>query len=459
MDRREGTSHNDKGKAHVLVVTYPLQGHINPLLQFSKRLASKGPKVTLILPSSTIKFPPGATPSSISVAHIPDGYKEGETLTVDEHLQRFQTVVSRNLSEFIREQVESDFPPKVLVYDSILVWALDIAREHGLLGVPFFTQSCVVNAIYYLVNHGQLEIPPRGPFNSMPSAPPLEVSDLPSMITDIESYPILLSLVINQFSNLERAKWILVNTFFELEEEVVKWMRTQCPIMTIGPSIPSIYLDRRLEDDKEYGLSLFKSEMESCMKWLDTKEANSVIYISFGSLASLGEEQMEELAWGLKNSNIYFLWVVRESEKKNLPAGFLDDIATSEMGLVVAWCSQLEVLAHKAIGCFVTHCGWNSTLEALCLGMPLVGMPQWTDQPTNAKFIEDVWKVGLRVRTGEKGIAGREAIEACVREMIEGEKGKEVRRNSLMWRELAKRAVDEGGSSDKNIDEFVAELI
>lgn len=236
--------------------------------------------------------------------------------------------------------------------------------------------------------------------------------------------------------------------------------KTQCPIMPVGPSVPSIYLDQRLEDDKEYGLSLFKPEIEACMKWLDSKEVGSVIYVSFGSLASLGEEQMEELAWGLKSSNIPFLWVVRESEKKKLPTGLLDEIVQSNTGLVVAWCLQLEVLAHRAIGCFLTHCGWNSTLEALCLGVPLVALAQWTDQTTNAKFIEEEWKVGLRVAVdGEKRIACRKDIEACVREMMEGERGREMRKNSARWRELAKQAVGEGGSSDRNIDEFVAQLV
>jgi pathogen-inducible salicylic acid glucosyltransferase len=191
------------------------------------------------------------------------------------------------------------------------------------------------------------------------------------------------------------------------------------------------------------------------MKWLDTKEIGYVVFASFGSLADLREEQMEELSLGLKNSNCYFLWVVRESEEKKLPDNFLEE--TTEKGLVVTWCPQLDVLAHKAIGCFMTHCGWNSTLEALSLGVPMVAMPQWTDQPTNAKFIADVWKVGIRIKLNEKGIATREEIELCIREVMEGERGKEMKKNSLRWKELAIKAVDEGGSSNKNI-EFVAKL-
>ena len=88
----------------------------------------------------------------------------------------------------------------------------------------------------------------------------------------------------------------------------------QWPIKNIRPAIPSIYLDKRLEDDKEYGIHLFKPDVDTCMKWLDTKEIDSVVYTSFGSLASLGEEQMDELTKGLKNSNCYFLWVIRETE-------------------------------------------------------------------------------------------------------------------------------------------------
>lgn len=127
-----------------------------------------------------------------------------------------------------------------------------------------------------------------------------------------------------------------------------------------------------------------------------------------------------------------------------------------DIGLVAKWVPQLEVLAHDSIGCFVTHCGWNSTLEALCLGVPLVGMPQWTDQPTNAKFIEDVWKIGVRVKTDEEGFVSKEEITRCVVEVMEGEKGKVMRKNVENLKVLAREAISEGGSSDKKIDEFVA---
>ena len=100
----------------------------------------------------------------------------------------------------------------------------------------------------------------------------------------------------------------------------------QWPIKTIGPVIPSVYLDKWLDDDKEYGLHLFKLDVDACMKWLNTKETGSVVYTSFQIMAFLKEEQMEDLTWGLKNSNFYFLWVVREIEQQKLPCNFLKEM-------------------------------------------------------------------------------------------------------------------------------------
>ena len=164
-------------------------------------------------------------------------------------------------------------------------------------------------------------------------------------------------------------------------------------------------LNKRLTDDEDDGVTQFKSE--ECIKWLDDKPKQSVVYVSFGSVVVLNEEQIEEIAYGLSDSESYFLWVLREETK--LPKDFAKK---SEKGLVIGWCSQLKVLAHEAIGCFVTHCGWNSTLEALSLGVPVVAMPYWSDQSTNAKQIVDVWKMGIRATVDdEKKIVRREVLK------------------------------------------------
>lgn len=230
------------------------------------------------------------------------------------------------------------------------------------------------------------------------------------------------------------------------------------PLKTIGPTVPSMFLDKRIKDDTYYGISLFKPNDEACMKWLDDKPKRSVVYVSFGSMATLNEEQMEEMGWGLIESECYFLWVIRASEKSKLPKEF-DNIISKNKGILVTWCPQLQVLSHKAMGCFVSHCGWNSTIEALSLGVPIVGVPQWTDQNTNAKLVMDVWKTGVTIGMDEKGCFKREEVKKCVKEVMKNERGIEMRKNAMYWKDMARNAVDKGGSSDNNIKEFVAGLV
>ncbi|KAB2602447.1 hypothetical protein D8674_003452 [Pyrus ussuriensis x Pyrus communis] len=426
-------------KAHCLVLPYPSQGHINPMLQFSKVLQHKGLKITLVTTHrfhSTMHRSPF---TSIAFETISDSYDEGGFLqaeTAEAYLDSFQKVGTNTLIELLEKLSCSGNPVDCIVYDAFMPWPLDVAKKYGIVGAVFLTQSCAVDNIYYHVQQGllKLHLPPDCEI-LLPGLPPLQPSDMPSFIHAFGSYPAFFKMVVDdQFSNVDKADWILCNTFYELEEEVVDWMAKFWPLRTIRPTIPSKYLDNRREDDTEYGFSLFNPNTDACMNYL---------CVSFGSLAELGAEQMEELSWGLKSSKSYFLWVVREKEAAKLPKGFVEE--TSEKGFVVSWCPQLEVLAHEAVGCF--------------LGVPMVAVPQWTNQSTNARFIMDVWKMGLTASADESGIVRQEEIARCVREILEGDRGTEIRMNALKWKTLATTAVDEGGSSDKNIDEFIAKLV
>ncbi|PON76614.1 UDP-glucuronosyl/UDP-glucosyltransferase [Parasponia andersonii] len=441
-------------KTQVLVIPLPVQGHINPMLQFSKRLASKGLKVTMVTAFSNNEAME-TQENSIEFEPISDRLEESNN--IENMVKWFQSQASKRLPELIVNQENHGYPISCLVYDSAMPWILDLAKGLGIFGASFFTHSCAVASIYYNLHQGLLKVPLEEPLVSLAGLPSLKAHDLPSFVYDPGSYPSFLKLVISRFSNITEANWIFFSSFDGLEKEVISWMRTLWPIKTIGPTIPSIYLDKRLKEDTDYGFGCFNPNTDTCMKWLDSKEEASVVYISFGSMADLGKEQMEELAEGLKMIKNNFLWVIRGSEMEKLPSKFLEE--TSVKGLVLNWCPQLEVLAHRSTGCFVTHCGWNSTLEAVSLGVPMVVMPQWTDQTTNAKFVSDVWNVGLRVEVNQNGIVPKEEIELCIREVMQGERGKGIKRNSVKWRELAKEAVDEGGTSDKNIEEFVAQLL
>ncbi|CAL0314038.1 unnamed protein product [Lupinus luteus] len=444
---------------HVIVLPYPSQGHINPLLQFAKRLSSKGVKATFATTHytvNTIKVP------NIEVEPISDGFDHAgfaQARNVELFLSSFRTNGSRTLSNLIEKFQHTNNPVSCIVYDSFLPWALDVAKEHGIYGASFFTNSAAVCNIFCRIHHDLLELPVKMEDLPLfvPGLPPLNCQDLPSFIRFPESYPAYMAMKLSQFSNLNKADWMFVNTFETLEGEVAKGLMELCPAKLIGPMVPSAYLDGRIEGDKGYGASLWKPLGEECIKWLEAKAPKSVVYISFGSMVSLTKEQMEKVALGLKESGVSFLWVLRESEHCNLPHGYIDSI--KEKGLIVTWCNQLELLANQAIGCFVTHCGWNSTLESLSLGVPVVCLPQWADQLPDAKFLEDVWEVGVRPKGDDKGVVRKQEFVESLKVVMEGKRSQEIRRNASKWKKLARDAVSEDGNSDKNINDFVNSLM
>ncbi|XVE80837.1 hypothetical protein DITRI_Ditri15bG0012500 [Diplodiscus trichospermus] len=445
---------------HVLLVPHPLPGHINPMLQFSKRLSSKGLKATLAVTHFVYKYTKLESSGSVHIATFSDGCDQGgfaEADSLEDYIERLDTVGSKTVAELIVKHKQSSDPFDSVVYDSTMPWGLEVAKQFGLLAAPFFTQMCAVDYIFYVVRNGTLSLPISSTPVSILGLPLLELEDCPSFVCSAEgSYVAYLERMLNQYLNLDKADCIIINTFYSLEEEVVDSMSKVWPLLTVGPSVPSFYMDKRIPDDRNYGLNILSLDSSTSINWLSTKPPRSVVYVSFGSVSCLNMKQMEEVAWGLKQSNYYFLWVVRASEEAKLPKEFREE--TGDKGLIVNWSPQLEVLSNEAVGCFLTHCGWNSTMEALSLGVPMVAMPQWTDQTTNAKFVADIWKIGVRVKADNDGIISIEEIESCIRQVMEGERAREMKENARKWRDLALEAVRKGGSSDRNTDKFVSKL-
>ncbi|CAN6916148.1 unnamed protein product [Brassica oleracea] len=184
-----------------------------------------------------------------------------------------------------------------------------------------------------------------------------------------------------------------------------------------------------------------------------------------GTVAYLKQEQMEEMAHGVLKSGLSFLWVIRpplpdlKLETHVVPQE-LKEACGKGVGKIVEWCPQEQVLAHSSMACFVTHCEWNSTTEALTSGVPVVWFPQWGDQVTNAVYLIDVFKTGVRLGRGaaDEGIVPREFVAEKLLEATVGEKAKELRKSALKWKVEAEAAVAPGGSSEKNIREFVEKL-
>ena len=296
----------------------------------------------------------------------------------------------------------------------------------------------------------------------------LSPRDIPTFLMVSKSNPVsfIFPVFVEQFQELDKETnpTVLVNTFEALEPEALRAV-DRFNMIPIGPLIPSAFLDGKDPTDTSFGCDLLKASNDY-VTWLDSQAESSVVYVSFGSYFELSKRQTEEIARALLDCGGPFLWVIREKlqvkgreEEKEEELSCREELELK--GKIVKWCSQVEVLSHASLGCFVTHCGWNSTMESLVSGVPVVAFPQWGDQNTNAKLIEDAWKTGVRVDhdVNEEGVVQAEEIRRCLDVVMgSGEKGKELRRNAKKWKILAREAAKEGGPSDRNLKTFLNDV-
>lgn len=256
---------------------------------------------------------------------------------------------------------------------------------------------------------------------------------------------------------------IIVNTFDSLEPKVIKAItdgvcvpdQPTPPIYCIGPLVAAV------------GDGTGKHE---CLNWLDSQPSKSVVYLCFGSLGLFSGDQLKEIAKGLEISGHRFLWVVRSppSRKEDrflpppepdldvlLPEGFLD--RTKHRGLVVKkWAPQVAVLNHESVGGFVTHCGWNSVLEAVCAGVPLVAWPLYAEQRLNKVLLVEEMKLALPMDESDGGMVVGMEVDKRVRQLMDGEEGKVVREVARARKEEAAKAMSDGGSSQVALSKLVA---
>ncbi|KAA8548348.1 hypothetical protein F0562_000032 [Nyssa sinensis] len=436
----------------------------NPVFQFAKHLMLMGVKVTILTSVSTHRLitKTAPIPEGLTIAAFSDGYDEGFKNGDDhEHfLSAFRSRGSRALAELITASIKEGHPVTHLVYVMLQTWAAKLAHDLHIPSTLFWIQPATVFEIYYYYFNGYGDLirknstDPSCPIE-IPGLPLLTSRDLPSYLvpSNSNSYSFALPSFKEQLELLdtETKPKILVNTFDAIEPEALRAIE-KFNMVAVGPLVSSASLER--EDPSE------TQKSRDYVEWLNSKPESSVVYVSFGSIAVLSNQQMEEIARGLLESHRPFIWVIRAMEigvKQEDKLGCREEL--EKQGMIVPWCSQVDVLSHSSLGCFFTHCGWNSSLESLVSGIPVVGFPQFTDQLTNAKLIEDIWKTGVRVTANEEGLVKGDEIKRCI-EMVMGggERGEELRKNAKKWKALARDALKEGGSLDINLKAFVDEL-
>ncbi|XP_062232642.1 gallate 1-beta-glucosyltransferase 84A24-like [Phragmites australis] len=446
-----------QSRPHVLLVSFPLQGHVNPLLRLGGRLAAKGLLVTFTTfrhgglralrdDGACVDFGLGR----LRFEYLRDGTRCPDDpcyLDPSDMLRHVVDVGPSALDGLIRLQADAGRPVACVVNNPFVPWALDVAGGMGIPCAMLWIQSCAVLSLYYhfysFPEAFPSEAEPDMPV-ALPGLPTVAAEELPLMVRPEYAGTLWGEVLRAQLGEIKKTvSWVLVNTFDGLERSAIEALRAHVPVTLVGPL---------LEHDHEGNDELAVAADKGSMAWLDAQPPRSVVYVAFGSLVNIGRGEMLAVAEGLLGTGRAFLWVVRDDSRELLPEDVL--AACSDKGKIVAWCPQGRLLGHGAVGCFVTHCGWNSITEALAAGVPVVGYPWWSDQFTNAKLLVDEYKVGVRLPAP----VTQDALRACVDEVMSGPDAAAFRMRAAKWKEEATAAVADGGSSDRNLQAFVEDI-
>ncbi|XP_037439323.1 UDP-glycosyltransferase 85A8-like [Triticum dicoccoides] len=292
--------------------------------------------------------------------------------------------------------------------------------------------------------------------------PPISLGDTSSFVrtTDPDDFDLRFNIV--EANGCTKAGALILNTFDDLEADVLAALRGEYPhIYTVSPLGSLLNHHLRIRDasgsGSTSGLSLWRQDSQ-CLAWLDTQQPGSIVYANFGSLMVLSTDQLAEFVWGLPASGHPFLWSIRDNlipgigagaGLSSLPAEFVAE--TAGRCCLTTWCLQDQVLGHPAVGCFLAHNGWNSTCESVAAGVPMVCWPGFADQYTNCKYACEVWGVGLRLDDEVR----KEQVASHVRHAMKAE---DMRGSAAGWKVKAEEAVAPGGLSWENLRSMVTEL-
>ncbi|XP_057544130.1 UDP-glycosyltransferase 86A2-like [Amaranthus tricolor] len=472
---------NQTQKPHAILIALPLQGHVIPFAQLAIKLASKGFSITLInthhihhqitLSTATTTTSTGGgdifvearTSLGLDIEYMT--VSDGLPLEFDRSLNHDQWVganihtLPAHLEVAVAKIVGSRSSNTCcLVIDSYFVWSSKLAAKFGLVHVSFWTEPAMVLDIYFH-RHFLKEYGHIGPGSSLrkdlihyiPGITSLKRTDLTSYLQDEDLTSFHPQYNFSSLDDTRKAHFILGNTVQELEAQLISAIEAHVPFYAIGPIFSPTFTKSPV------ATSLWAES--DCTQWLDSKPPSSVLYISFGSYAHITKDELMEIANGIKLSGVNFLWVIRpdmvsSDDPDPLPVGFRDEVG--DRGMIVTWTCQIAVLSHRAVGGFLTHCGWNSALESIWCEVPLLCLPLLTDQFTNRKILVDDWKIGRNL-CEEKPITKEEVLQK-VKEIMHGSMGFELSDRIKGIKKVLEKAMMIDGSSSKNLDRFIKDL-
>ncbi|AES79088.1 soyasapogenol B glucuronide galactosyltransferase [Medicago truncatula] len=478
-------SHN---QLHVTFLPYPTPGHMIPMIDTARLFAKHGVNVTIIAThanASTFQksidsdFNSGYSiktqliPFPSAQVGLPDGVENIKDGTSLEMLGKISSGIL-----MLQDPIENlfhDLRPDCIVTDQMYAWTVEAAAKLGIPRIHYYSSSYFSNCVFHFIMKYR-------PHNNLVSD--TQKFTVPGLPHTIEMTPLQLPDWLRtknsvtayfepMFESEKRSYGTLYNSFHELESDYVKLGKTTLGIKSwcVGPVSARANKDDEKKASRGHVEEIGKEE--EWLNWLNSKQNESVLYVSFGSLTRLENDQIVEIAHGLENSGHNFIWVVRKNERDESENSFLQDFEArmkeSKKGYIIwNWAPQLLILDHPATGGIVTHCGWNSILESLNSGLPMITWPIFAEQFYNEKLLVDVLKIGVGVgakvnklwNSPSEGIVVKrgEIVKAVEILMGSGQESKEMRMRAKKLGDAAKRTIEEGGHSHNNLILLIDEL-
>ncbi|XP_038905778.1 UDP-glycosyltransferase 92A1-like [Benincasa hispida] len=478
-------SEPNSGDHHILMIPFMAHGHLIPFLELANLIHRRSSVFTTTIantPSniqylrstvSTAKIHLAELQYSSTEHGLPPNTENTENLSLDQIATLFHSSAALELPfrQLISDIVQKDGkPPLCIISDVFFGWSVAVARSFNIPIFNFTTCGAYGTLAYISL---WLNLPHRSTTAddfSIPGFPErcrFHRSQLHRFLLAGDGTDSWSKYFQPQLSSALNSDGWLCNTVEEVESFGLGLLRDyiKLPVWAIGPLLPQNSA-RRWGKEKDSGVDL-----ENCINWLNSHLRNSVLYISFGSQNTISETQMLELAYGLEESGKVFIWVVRpplghdiKAEFRAhqwLPERFEERMKETNRGLLIRnWAPQLEILSHKSVGAFLSHCGWNSTVESLSQGVPMIGWPMAAEQAYNSKMLVEEMGIGVELTRGKESEIKRGKVKEVI-EMVMGEsgKGEEMRKKAAIIKDNMIAAIkddEEKGSSLRSLEEFLA---
>ncbi|XVF65539.1 hypothetical protein PTKIN_Ptkin09bG0257200 [Pterospermum kingtungense] len=493
------------GNIDIVMLPLMAHGHLIPFLALARQIHSRtGFNITIANTPLNIQYlrstlqqhpTPGIRLAELqfnSADHgLPPNTENTENLPLDLIGKFFASSVSLQtpLHNLLLDIVEKQGkPPLCIISDVFFGWAVDVAKSTGTVNVTFGTGGAYGTIAYVSLwlnlPHRQTDSEEFG-VPGFPERCKFHVSQLHRFLRYADGTDLWSRFMQPQISGSLRSFGWLCNTVEEIEPFGLELLRKyiKSPVWPIGPLLPKQWLNNSSSSSLSLsGNGLYKQHAgkepgispEKCVQWLDLHSPDSVLYVSFGSQNTISPPQMMELAIGLEESGSPFIWVIRpplgfdikaEFRAEWLPEGFEDRMSEKQRGLLVKnWAPQLEILSHKSTGAFLSHCGWNSTLESLSQGVKMIGWPMAAEQAYNSKMLVEEMGVAVELTRGlQSSISGGEVKRVIELVMDKEGKGGDMKKKAEEIAQHIRAAVrDEGqekGSSIEALDDFVSAIV